>query len=74
MANEKRYNFFEVFKLNSDGSLTPARPIQLGGVRLGPGVAFSRGVVFSGTDIFQFYGRDISAVEENGVLIIMGYY
>lgn len=74
MNEVKRFEFYDVFGQNADGSLSPKRQINLNGISFGPGVAFSRGVIFGGVDIFQFLGRPIAALEENGVLIIKGYY
>jgi len=70
-----RKGFFEVFRENEDGSLTPLGTIKIGGVMLGAGsVKFTRGVIFAGINIFDFYGRDIEAKEENGMVEIEGFY
>lgn len=69
-----RYRFFDVFQETPSGGLTPRRRIRIGGVEFGPGVIFTKGVKFSGVDIFNFYGQDIDAEEENNVIVIKGYF
>jgi len=69
-----RYRFDEVFKINPNGSINPVRAIRLGGVSLGPSVSFSKGVSFSGLDIFNFLWADIEAEEIDGILVIQGFY
>jgi hypothetical protein len=39
------------FTHNSDGSWTPNVPVSVGGVTMGSGVAFNRGVKFGGMDL-----------------------
>lgn len=72
--NLQRFGFFEVFQQNPDGSLTPKISLHLNGITFGPGVSFSRGVVFGGIDFFQFFGKPIAGTMENGVLIVKGFY
>lgn len=69
-----RKNFYEIFKINPDGSIEPLRRIRIGGVEFGPGVRFSRGVAFSGIDLTLYIGRDFDAEELNGILILKGIY
>ncbi len=69
-----RLKFSEVFRKKPDGSITPVRAIRIGGVSLGPGVSFSKGVSFAGIDISQYEGFDIEADDEDDVLIIRGFY
>lgn len=69
-----RINFNTVFNQYPDGTLEPRRRIKIGGVELGPGVRFSKGVAFAGVDFTLFLDRDIEANEENGVLVISGIY
>ena len=70
-----RINFFEVFKANPDGSLTPMQTIKIGGVMLGSGsVRFGRGVVFAGVNIFDHHGQDIEVEMLNGIIEIKGFY
>lgn len=70
----KRYGFYEIFRQNPDGSLTPKRPIFINGISFGPGVSFTRGVLFGGVNIFNFLGKDIAGLEDSGMLKIQGYY
>ena len=76
-ANEgsiKRIPFFDIFRMNADGSLTPLRTINVNDVVFGTGVAFGPGVRIGGVDFFRFLGFDIAAREENGILILKGFY
>ena len=68
-----RYRFNEIFR-EEKGSLTPIKTIRIGGVLIGSGVTFGRGVSFGGINIFEFIGKDIEANEDNGFLIINGFY
>jgi len=70
-----RKKFSEIFKENDDGSLSPRMTIKIGGIILGgESVKFTRGVKFAGIDIFDYYGKDIEVKEENGIIIIGGFY
>jgi hypothetical protein len=69
-----RRNFFEIFKVNIDGSIEPLRLVKIGGVQMGPGVRFGKGVSFSGIDLSQYVGRDFSVEEQNDVLVITGIF
>lgn len=71
---DTRINFYQLFKINTDGSIEPLHPIKIGGVQMGPGVRFGKGVSFSGIDLSQFIGRDFSAEQQNGVFIIKGIF
>lgn len=71
---EQRINFNAIFRIHSDGSIEPLRPVRIGGVQMSPGVRFGRGVSFGGIDLFNFIGRDFSAEEQNGVLILLGIF
>lgn len=70
----QRLNFYQIFRIHSDGSIEPIRVVRIGGVQIGPGVRFGRGVSFGNLDLFQFVGRDFQVEEQNGVLIISGIY
>ena len=70
----KRFSFFDVFQKNPDGSLTPRRVINVNGVTFGPGVVFGPGVSFGGVDLFKFQNHDIGGDEDNGILVIKGFY
>ena len=69
-----RVRFSDLFRENPDGTLSPLATIAIGGVVISPGVNFSRGVSFSGVDVFAFYGRDIEADLINGVYVVRGFY
>lgn len=71
---EQRINFNAIFRVHDDGSIEPLRPVRIGGVQMGPGVRFGRGVSFGGIELFNFVGRDFSAQEENGVLVLLGIF
>lgn len=71
---EIKVNFYSLFKLNQDGSVEPLKLIRIGGVQMGPGVRFVRGVSFGNIDLFNYIGRDFSVEEENGISIILGIY
>lgn len=70
----QRYNFYDIFRENPDGTLTPKRTIRLGAATLGSSITFGPGVSFGGINIFQFKGAAIAGEEENGVLVIKGFY
>lgn len=72
--NNQRVNFYQIFRINSDGSIEPLRILRIGGVQFGPGVRFGRGVSFGGVDLSQYVGRDFQVEEQNGILIIVGIY
>lgn len=69
-----RVPFNTVFLQNTDGSLEPIQRIRVGGVELGPGARFSRGVTFGGIDFAQFIGRDLEVETDGEVLVIKGIY
>jgi len=69
-----RVNFYNIFKVNNDGSIEPLRIVRIGGVQMGPGVRFGGGVSFAGIDLSQYIGRDFKVEEQGGILIIVGIY
>lgn len=69
-----RVTFDSLFRKNSDGSLEPTQPVRIGGVTMGPGVRFTRGVAFGGIDLAQYEGRELEIVLDNGVPVITGIY
>ena len=71
---QQKLNFYQIFRINSDGSVEPIRIVRIGGVQMGPGVKFGRGVLFGGIDITQYIGRDFQVEESSGILIITGIY
>jgi len=71
---KQRINFYQIFKVNNDGSIEPLRSVRIGGVQMGPGVRLSKGVSFSGIDLSQFIGRDFAVEEQTGILVIKGIF
>ena len=71
---QQRINFYQIFKVNIDGSIEPLRPVRIGGVQMGPGVKFGKGVSFSGIDLYQFIGRDFAVEDQAGIYVIMGIF
>lgn len=69
-----RLNFYQIFRVNTDGSIEPLRSVRIGGVQMNPGVRFGRGVSFGGIDLFAYIGRDFQVEEQGGVLIILGIF
>ena len=41
---------------------------------MGPGVKFTKGVSFSGIDLYQFIGRDFAVEDQSGIYVIMGIF
>lgn len=70
----ERYKFLEIFSENSDGSLSPKKPININGVTFGQGVSFSPGVSFGGVDFHRYKYLDIAAEDQGGLLIIKGFF
>lgn len=70
----QRFTFLDVFQENPDGSLTPRRQIHVNGITFGPGMSFQRGVAFGGVNFHLYKYRDIAATEEDGVLVVRGFY
>lgn len=69
-----RKNFYEIFNVNTDGSIaSKEKTIRIGGVQFGPGARF-KNVSFSGVDLSKFIGRDLEVREENDIYIITGIY
>lgn len=71
---ERRINFYQIFRVNIDGSIEPLELINIGGVQMGQGVRFGKGVSFSGIDLTLYVGRDFLVEDRNGVLIIKGIF
>lgn len=69
-----RITFDSVFTKNLDGSLRPKQRIRVGGVELGPGVSFRKGVAFGGVDFTQFIHRDLEVETDGEILVIKGIY
>ena len=69
-----RFKFLNVFQENSDGSLTPKKPLFINGISFNSGVTFQKGVAFGGIDFHLYKYWDIEAEEKEGVLDIKGFY
>jgi len=70
-----RVKYSEVFEQNSNGSFTPRVVVRIGGVTMGPGVAFSQGVSFSVIDIAKLARKDLEVEQyPDGVVEIKGVY
>ena len=70
-----RVPFVEVFQKNPNGSITPRAPVKIGGVTMGPGVTFTRGVATSGIDIANYEGHILEVEQEDdGTFVITGVY
>ena len=63
-----RYRFLDIFQENSDGSLSPKRVINVNGI------TFGQGVSFGGIDFHRFKYLDVAGEEQNGTLIIRGFF
>lgn len=70
-----RVSFDQVFQTNPNGSITPRCGVRIGGVTMGPGVTFTRGVSFSGVDIANYEGHDLEVEkQEDGTVVINSVY
>ncbi len=69
-----KYAFAELFKENTDGSLTPLKAISINGIVIGPGVSFAPGVLIGGVDFYKLKNLPLAAEEKDGTLIITGYF
>ena len=58
-----RVGFWDIFEPMPDGSVRPRRAIKIAGVLLNPGTTYAKGILFSGFDLFQYYGRDLEIDE-----------
>ena len=71
---ETTINFYQIFRINTDGSIEPLRPVRIGGVQMGPGVKFGKGVSFSGVDLSLYAGRDFLVEDRDNILVIKGIF
>jgi hypothetical protein len=69
-----KVNFDTIFIRHEDGSIEPKQRLRIGGVTLGPGVKFNKGVSFSGVDFTQFIGNDFEVETDGDILVIKGIY
>jgi len=72
--NVHKYPFFEVFRENPDGSLSPKRSIIINGITVTENVTFSAGAIFGGIDFHKYKNQSIAGEEKDGMLIIHGFY
>jgi hypothetical protein len=70
----ERINFYQIFRVNTDGSIEPLRMVRIGGVQFGPGVRFGGGVSFGGINLSQYIGRDFQVEDKDGILIVTGIF
>lgn len=70
-----RVSFNDVFNKNQDGSISPKVAINAGGVQMGVGVSFGKGVQISGIDIAAHAGKDLE-IDKNsdGSVTLKGIY
>lgn len=70
-----RVPFSSVFNQNSDGSISPKVTVRVGGVSMGPGVSFGKGVQMGGVDIASHAGKDLE-IDKNkdGSITLKGIY
>ena len=71
---QKRVNFYQIFKINSDKSIEPIRVVRIGGVQFGPGVRFGKGVFFGNLNLLEHIGKDFLVEEVGTLLIVRGIY
>ncbi len=69
-----RINFNQIFNFLPDGRIEPKANIRFGGIQLGVGAKISRGVQFSGVDLFEWSGKDLAVTHEGDIWVIHGYY
>ena len=67
------YNFNEVFDF-SNGRITPKQQVRIGSITLGPKASIGSGVAIGGLNITDFVGKDVAVTEEDGILVIHGFY
>lgn len=69
-----RINFYDIFNVNADGSISSKeKTIRIGGVQFGPGARF-KNVSFGRINLSEYIGRDFEVRDENGVYVITGIY
>jgi hypothetical protein len=69
-----RVPYDQVFAVNPDGSVSPKVAVRIGGIQMGPGVAFGRGVQFAGLDLAAIRGCDLEVESYGNLYEIKGYY
>ena len=74
IRSKMRVPFSTLFTVNEDGSLEPKVRIRMGGVTIGPGFKFTRGVNIAGLDLTQYVTHDLEVTQQDDVFIITGIY
>ncbi len=69
-----RKRFWEIFRENPDGSLTPMKTISVNGVLFGSQVSFGPGVQFAGMNFHNYKNLDMAVEEKDDALVIKGFY
>ena len=58
--------FNELFVLNADGSYSPTKKIEIGGVSMDTNIRFFPGVAYMGVDITQYIGKQLGVERLHG--------
>jgi hypothetical protein len=69
-----RKSFWDIFRENPDGSLTPTKAISVNGISFGTQATFGPGVSISGLDFHLFRNLDVAVEEKDGTLVLKGFY
>lgn len=69
-----RKKFWEIFRENPNGSLTPVHTIDVNGVVFTPQVSIGPGLNFGGLDFHYYKNLDIAIDEKEGKWIVQGFY
>lgn len=70
----KRVRFDSVFRILPNGTITPLTMIQIGGVTMGPGTAFTQDVSFGGVTLAKYAGHDLQVEEKEERMVLKGIY
>jgi hypothetical protein len=65
-----RMKYDDLFKHNTDGSVSPAQILQINGEMVNTGVKIARGVLFGGIDLGAAVGHDMLVDTVKGVVIV----
>jgi hypothetical protein len=69
-----KLDFEEVFHKRPNGTITPKKVISVNDIIFGHGIAFGPDVPIGGVDFFIYQHLKIAGEEENGILVIKGFY
>jgi len=64
--------FDQLFQKLQNGTIGPKAPVQIGDIRMTPGVAFGSGVKFAGVDLAALAGSILDVDFVNGIYVIKG--